>query len=310
MTKKEFSISSSDKVHKINCIEWIPKSDPVAVLQITHGMAEHMERYNDFANAALEKGFLVIGHDHLGHGKSAEREEELGFFHEKDGSKILVADLHRVTAYIKNRYPGLPVFLLGHSMGSFITRKYLTVYGGELSGTVLVGTGYQPLFKVTSAWLLAAAQERTMGGFYRSPALHKLVLEGNNKAFEPAKTEQDWLCRDEEVVDGYRKDPLCGFQFTVSAYRDFFSILTDLAMQKGFAHIPKELPVLLVSGAEDPVGGFSKGVYKVYRELRKIGLKDVQVRLYEKGRHEILNELNKEEVYLDIFEWIHSVIKN
>lgn len=308
MSRKEFYICSSDKVHKINCIEWIPESKPIAILQLTHGMAEYIERYDDFAKAALEQGFLVVGHDHLGHGKSAESKEELGFFNEKDGSKILVVDLHRVTSYIKNRYPEIPVFLVGHSMGSFITRKYITVYGNDISGAVLSGTGYRSLFEVTSAKLLASAIEKAKGGFYRSPMLHQLVLGNNNKAFEPGRTNQDWLCRDEKVVDQYINDSLCGFCFTVSAYHDFFRILVDLAMQKGFAHIPKELPVLLVSGSQDPVGGFSKGVYKVYHELKAIGIKEVQVRIYEEARHEILNEINKEEVFLDIFEWINSEI--
>lgn len=308
MKKEEFYLKSADKHTKIHGFWWRPEGEVLAVLQITHGMMEHIDRYDQFAAWMAELGIAVVGHDHRGHGKTGAV-TDLSFFGESKGNVYLVQDLLRVTKMMKREYPDVPHILMGHSMGSFITRRYLTIHGKQLDGAILMGTGGQPLALAVLGKMAAGLIGLVKGKRYQSPLLRQMVLGSYNKAFKPNRTVCDWLSRDEDMVDAYLQDPYCGVSFTCQAYVDFFHILIDLGMKRQFHNIPKELPLLVISGADDPVGDFGKGVEKVYDQLVDLGMEAVAIRLYPGARHEILNEINREEVFEDIFYWIKDVCR-
>lgn len=303
--REEFYIPSSDGISKIPCVWWRQEKEPVAVLQISHGMMEHILRYDEFATFLVEQRIAVIGHDHLGHGIS-RKEEELGFFADKDGAAFLIRDIHRVTKAVNKRYPGLPHFIMGHSMGSFILRRYLTIYGNEVDGAIIMGTGNQPLPLVIAGKLLTSIIGGVMGPRYRSHLMQEVVLGRYSRPFRPNRTSNDWLSEVDEKVDEFLHDPFCGFYFTCSAYKDFFDILLDLKLKKQFRRIPKQLPILLISGAKDPVGDFGRGVTEVYFQLRKLGIEDVCLQLYPNARHEIINGANRQEAFYDMVNWLIS----
>lgn len=303
MRKEEFYLKSTDGHSDVHGYWWRPEGEVCATLQITHGMMEHIDRYDRFASWLAERGIAVVGHDHLGHGKTGAV-TELSFFGEKKGNVYLVQDLFRVTKVMKLEYPDVPHFLLGHSMGSFIARRYLTVHGAQLDGVILMGTGSQPFMLVALGKAVAMAVGLVKGKRYRSRFLKMMVLGSYNRAFRPNRTSCDWLSRDEAEVDAFLKDPYCDVSFTCQAYVDFFNILIDLGLKRQFAGIPKDVPLLLISGAQDPVGDFGKGVEKVYRQFIKLGVEEVALKLYPDARHEILNEWNWEEVFRDIFDWM------
>ncbi len=284
-----------------------PVDAPKAVVQLVHGMAEHMGRYDRLAQALNQAGYAVVGHDHLGHGPIAKK-EELGYFGPKDGWDSLIRDMHGVTEYAKGRFPGLPFALLGHSMGSFAAREYLLRYGGELSACVLSGTGWHPAALAVSARCMAAL----CGAFsWTKPAhfVNKMGFGSYNKAFQPARTPFDWLSRDEKEVDKYVADPLCGFVFTARGFYDMFGGLKALSNLSRLQSMPKALPVYFLSGAMDPVGTQGKGVETVARQFRDAGMQDVTVRLYEGGRHEMFNEINRDEVTADLIGWLNEKVK-
>ena len=272
-------------------------------------MVEYVERYEEFACYLVSKGYAVLGHDHLGHGKTAENEEELGYFAEKDGDRHVIGDMYRITCKGRELWPGVPLFIMGHSMGSYFTRRYLTKYSRKVDGAVIMGTGFMPLVTVAAAKRIADVICKTKGSRYRSPLLYKLTLGGNNKRIKELRTENDWLSNNTESVDAYNKDPFCSFIFTAGAYRDFFCILVDLAKKKDFDAMNKELPVFFVAGAEDPVGNYGKGVETCYKQFKNMGFSDVTMKLYPGDRHEILNELDRELVYEDIYAWLSERVK-
>ena len=286
-----------------------PVGQPKAVVQLVHGMAEHMGRYDRLARALNAAGYAVIGHDHLGHGPAAKK-EELGYFGPKDGWNCLIEDMKRVTDYAKGRFPGLPYALLGHSMGSFAAREYLIRYGGELDAAVLSGTGWHPAALAVSARCMAALCG-AFGG-WQKPAnfVNNMGFGSYNKAFMPARTPFDWLSRDEKEVDKYIADPLCGFVFTARGFYDMFGGLKALSDLSRLQSMPKTLPVYFVSGAMDPVGSAGKGVETVADQFRAAGLSDVTVRLYDGGRHEMFNEINRDEVTGELIEWLNAKTVN
>lgn len=278
---------------------WEPEGQPRAVVQLIHGMAEHIDRYDPAARFLAAQGYVVAGRNHRGHGPNAEI---LGYFAPKDGWNALVEDAHDVSLALKKQYPGLPFILLGHSMGSFVAREYTLRYGKELSALVLSGTGYYPAALCRAAGALAAISPR------KKPAklVDHLAFAGNNKAFAPARTPFDWLSRDEKAVDAYIADPLCGFVFTGAAFRDFFGGLKALSDESRLAALPQTLPVYFFSGDQDPVGQAGSGVKKVAEQFRNAGVQDVTVRLYPGGRHEMLNEINRDEVERDLAAWLNA----
>lgn len=305
MIKKEFDFLSADGETRIHAISWMPDDEVRAVLQLCHGMTEYIGRYEPFAEYMTTKGFYVVGHDHLGHGGSVRSEEKLGFFHEKDGNRCLIEDIHQVRKAVQETNPDFPYFILGHSMGSFLVRQYLTEYGEGLDGAILVGTGHTPLPLLLFGQAVCAVMAKFKGWDHRSEFVTNLVLGSYNKNFGQ-KSGHEWLSRDESVVEAYDKDPLCGFTFTLNAYYFMFQGMKKLMRPGSLKKIPVNLPILFVSGREDPVGNMGKGVIKVYDAYQKNQIQDVRIKLYKDDRHEILNELDKEVVYDDIYRWMEK----
>lgn len=304
--EEHFTFASGHGAIQSHGMRWIPDQEVRAVLQISHGMCEYIGRYRGFAEYFAERGILVVGHDHLGHGGSAPTQKDYGYFAPENGNKILVEDIHRVLRLTKRNYKKVPYILLGHSMGSFLARQYLCVYGKELDGAVICGTGYQSGPVVRLGMTLARSEARMRGWEYRSRLLLQMTFGNYNMKFRPNRTEYDWLCRDEAVVDAYIADPQCGIPFTLNGYYNLFEGLSKIVRSDYLQRMPKKLPVLFVSGAEDPVGGYGKGVRKVEQLFRKYGMEDVECRLYPQDRHELLNELDKEQVYADILGWMQE----
>lgn len=307
--KSDLYFTSSNNKNKIHLSIWRPDGNPKAILQIAHGMAEYIDRYNDFAEFLNAHGILVAGNDHLGHGGSVSSKEEYGYFSEKDGNNCLIEDLHYVTQTVKKDYPEVPYFLLGHSMGSFYCRQYICKYGNELDGAIVMGTAFQPKAAAEAGKAMCRLIALFRGWHYRSSFINNMAFGSYNKAFQPARTPTDWLSRNEESVDKYNADEKCGFMFTLNGYYNMFHGLTCLCDDDLLKKIPETLPVLITSGGNDPVGNFGKGVTAVYEQYKKLGLKDVTLKLYPDARHEILNEINKDEVYKDLLHWLEEHIK-
>ncbi len=283
-----------------------PVDNPVGVVQIAHGMAEYVDRYDHFARALNEEGYAVYGNDHRGHGRTAGNEDNTGYFADEDGWHRVVQDMYEVSTMIRNDHPGLPLFLFGHSMGSFLSRNYIALHGQDLQGVVLSGTGGDPgLVGKIGAWI-AKREKRKKGARARSPRLDKLSFGAFNKAFEPTRTDFDWLSRDPEQVDRYVQDPYCGFVCTAGFFVDLMEGLTLIHRKDTIQAIPQELPILFASGSMDPVGQQTKKVRQVAQSYRDAGVRDVQEKYYEGGRHEILNEINRDQVAADIIQWMKN----
>ena len=303
MKKTEFYIPSNDGITKLHGYAWAPDEQPRFILQLVHGMVEYIDRYDAFASFLAANDIAVIGHDHLGHGKSITDESKLGFFAEKEGYRIVIDDMHAVTEEGKKRFPGVKNYILGHSMGSFMVRRFLAVYPKDVDGAIIMGTGYIPAGLAGVGKTMSKVVKGTRGGFHQSKLLTNLALGSNNKPFEPARTPCDWLSRNKQNVDKYMADPLCGFMFTASAYADFFTVIQKIAKLEDYDKIPRDLPLLLTSGELDPVGG-KDAVEKLAADYEKLGFTDVTVQLYPEDRHEILNEVDRDKVYADILAWL------
>lgn len=310
MKTREFYVPSSDGKHRLHGIEWVPDAEIRAVLQISHGMVEHIKRYEEFAVFLTAHGIAVFGHDHLGHGKTAKGDADFGFFAEKAGHVIPIRDLRRMTAYGKKRFPGVPFFLLGHSMGSFFVRRYLTVYRDGLDGAILMGTGGQRGPSVGLGYVLSLAVSAIRGSRYRSRLIYELSLGNYSRHFPEEETNHAWLSRDPQKVREYEEDAFCQFIFTAGAYRDFFRLILEVSRAEKAGKLPKTLPILFLSGSEDPVGGWEKGVRRVFRRYAKAGNENLTLGFYREARHELLNEINRDEVYGDILEWLEKQLSD
>ena len=308
MRKEEFYFDSRDNVSKIHAVKWIPDQDPICIFQIIHGMAEHVERYEDFATFLVNQGILVVGENHLGHGKTAADGGTKGFICKNDPATVLVRDVHRLKKIVQNEYPGIPYVMLGHSMGSFIFRNYLFRYGTGIDGAIVMGTGTQPgaLVKISKGLtsLLAAFQ----GWKHPSNFINIMAFGSYNKKVANPETPFDWLSADKGNVARYIEDPECGFTFTLNGFHTIFELVDRLNQATNYNKMPKNLPLLLVSGAEDPVGNYGLGVEKAYELYKEAGMKQVTKKLYEGNRHEILNEANKQTIYEDILNWLKGVL--
>lgn len=297
----------------VHVYKWEPDLDESiqqiqGVLQIVHGSCEHADRYDRFARDLAGHGWIVYASDLRGHGHSVSHKDDLGFFGEQDGWSGLVEELHEVTELIRGAHPGLPILMFGHSMGSFLARHFAIRYGSELSGLILSGTAHHTRSSLRAGKLLANQVIRTKGIRYRSKILYNLTYNSFNKRFEPSRTNQDWLTRDRAIVDSFIQDELCGFVFTAGGFRDMFEGLLYITDRENIGKTPRDLPIFLLSGTDDPVGGFGKMVEKAYNFYRKAGIHDVRMKLYEGMRHEILNELGKEEVCDDILTWASDIV--
>lgn len=299
----ELSIPSTDQKNKLHVEVWEPEGEIRAILQISHGMVEYVERFQNVALWLNQYGILVIGNDHLGHGKTAAGDADLGYIG-AGKSKTLVDDQYEVTKYAKKTYGDVPLFLFGHSMGSFLARRYLMEYGGELDGAILSGTGYTPGPVLGAAGLIAGWLRLTHGERYRSAFLKQLSFKGYLDRIQNPRTANDWLTCDPAIVDRYNADRFCTYTFTVNGYQTLFDVIRYIQDPRHVGRIPKDIPILFISGEEDPVGSYGQGVKKVFESYRAAGIKDVDIHLYPGKRHELTNEIGKEEVYEDIRNWI------
>lgn len=285
---------------------WEPAGDPKAIVQIAHGMAEHAQRYDRFAAALTGAGYVVIANDHRGHGHTNPVGADHGYFADHDGFALVTEDLHAVTEAARAAYPGLPVFLFGHSMGSFLSRSYAAAHGAELAGLILSGTAGDSgaLGKVGVG--VAQAQARLRGRKHASGLLTTMSFGQFNKDFKPARTEFDWLSRDPDEVDKYVADPLCGNVFTTGFWIDLLGGLNYIHATDTTAKVPTDLPIHLIAGSMDPVGAKTKGVEQVAGQYRKAGVKSVTTHYYIGARHELLNETNRDEVTADVIAWLDA----
>lgn len=301
---KEVYIPSTNNRNQLHVAIWEPERETKAILQISHGMVEYIVRYDDFAKHLNQQGILVIGNDHLGHGQSVLDESEFGYFGKEKGSAV-VDDLYEVTKYAKKQYgENIPYFLMGHSMGSFMARRYLMSYGEKITGAIISGTGYKTVPVLDAASFFTAVTKLFHGERYRSPFLKWLAFHTYNRKIADVKTENDWLTRDEAVVAAYNENPYCKFSFTVNGYETLFGVIKYIQKQNNWEKTPKQLPILMIAGEEDPVGSYGKDVKKVYKKYQQMGCSHIELRLYKDDRHELVNELDREGVYEDISQWI------
>ncbi len=305
MIKETFTFKGSDGA-AIFCRKWTPakRKKIRAIVQIAHGMAEHSARYERFAEALVNAGFAVYANDHRGHGMTAGSVDNLGYFADSGGWDKVVADMKMLTDIIKNNHPGISVFLFGHSMGSFLSRDYIFTYPSGINGVILSGTAGDPGLLGYLGIIISKIEGRIKGREALSPLMDKLSFGSFNNAFKPNRTGFDWLSRDESEVDKYINDPYCGTIFSAGFYHDLVKGIKKINRASNIAKIPKMLPVYIFSGGDDPVGNFSKGVQKVCDAYKKAGIREVGIRIYKGGRHEMLNEINRDEVYKDIIEWL------
>ena len=301
--RDEFYFPSKDGNTEIHTMEWKPEGEVKAVVQLCHGMVEYIKRYDEFAEFLCSHGYYVVGNDHLGHGKSVQSKSEYGFFNEKYANACLIGDMHTLRQRTAKKYPDVPYFLLGHSMGSFLSRRYITEYGYELNGVLLLGTGNQPDIVVKSGILLAKLVRLIKGERYRSPFLNHLMFGSYNARVVNPVTDKDWVCGNAEVIKEYVADEKCSYLFTVNGYLGLLDTIAYVKKVSNIRKVPRDLPVILAAGTKDPVGGYGRDVKKLFVTYSR-HFYDVELRLYEDCRHELHNELIQEDVFEDLYQWI------
>ncbi len=301
--KKDAYFLSSTTENKIHCLIWMKENTEYkGVFQISHGVSEHIERYDDFARFIAENGYIVCGNDHIGHGKSVDSMDDLGYTTAVDGDKRMIDDMHILYSIMNKRYPGLPYYLFGHSMGSFLSRVYATAFGAELSGLILCATGELPSAAVALEEPINLLCNK-LGPRAKVPAV--FMNKFANIFIRNARTPFDWISASESNIDKYIDDPLSGADMSLGLVRDLFSIANTACTSEWASLVPAELPILLVSGAKDPIGLNGKGVINVCDNLEDSG-NHPEVILYPGLRHEILNEDEHETVYNDILNWLNK----
>ena len=293
---------------KIHGCRWSPEGQPKAVLQIVHGIAEFIERYDGFADFLTRRGFLVVAEDHMGHGQSIGSDGIQGYFN--GGWFSAVADSFHLLEMTKAEFPDLPYVLFGHSMGSFMARTILCKYPDSgIDAAIICGTGWQPAFALPAVIKIVEGECKKVGEVNPSERLQNLVFGGYNKKVEHPRTEFDWLTRDAKIVDSYIAHPLCGFTASAGLLRDMLTGIRYIEQAENLAAMDKALPVFFIAGGDDPVGSYGKGVRKAADAFRKAGMRDISVHIYPLCRHELLNEINKEEIYADILQWMTAHVK-
>ena len=307
-TFKDFYFNSSTGKNKIHARMCVPDAEPRAIVQIIHGIAEYIDRYDEFMSFLADNGIIAVGTDHLGHGKSIESEEQTGFFAYDNGWDYVVRDEEVLRLAMHENYPELPIIVFGHSMGSFMARTLLIRYPDAFNAAIISGTGNQGAALVNGGLFMGNLVTGLKGAHHYSKFLNNLAFGSYNKIYDNPKTEYAWLSRDEANVQKYIDDPLCGFIPSCSLFRDMMTGVKFITNKKNLTAMNKDMPVYFMSGDMDPVGECGKGVQKAYNNFLEAGMKDVSIKLYPGGRHEMLNEINKDEVYTDILAWLDSKI--
>ena len=303
--KTTFAVTSTDNTTTLRGICWEnpATATPRGIVQLLHGMAEHIERYDEFARFLVSQGFIVVGHDHLGHGHSVHQTEPRhGFFTQEKSPDVVVADAYQVTALMQARYPELPYYVLGHSMGSFVLRNYLTLHSQQINGAIIMGTGGpQPALKL--ALPLVTALNRWAPA-QTNHVLDQLAFASFSKHFPEKRSAFDWLSKNQANVDHYLADPLAGFVFTNNGFYTLFHLMARATAKNWFTHVEKTLPLLIMSGEQDPVGDFGRAPRQLAQTLSGAGFSAVTLHLYPQLRHEILQETEKALVMSDIAHWL------
>lgn len=320
---REFEFLSSNMYTPIHGKLWIPKGDIKAIVQISHGMQEHIDRYDEFARYLAKKGILVAGNSHMGHGDSVNSKEDYGYFSipikgmskkqkiNHDSSANVVKDLYHITKVVKKHYSGVPYILLGHSMGSFMIRRYLMQYGNVVDGAIIIGTGNQPEKLLKAGRMIVNGITAIKGERFRSNLTNDILFGAYNREIEHPLSKEDWICSDRETIEKYRKDEKCGFLFTMNGIEALLSTMEYIIKDENIARLPRDVKMFLASGKEDPVGNYGEDVEEIYEAYKRLGVKDISMKLYDGCRHEILNETIKETVYEDIYNWIvNHILRN
>lgn len=309
-TLKRGCFDSSDGINKVAYYIFEPKEKPSAIIQISHGMCEYIERYEEFADFICDEGIVVCGNDHLGHGNTAKCDEDLGFIAERGGYRFVLDDLQKMTELAKGEYPDIPLILLGHSMGSFFARLYMSELPDSADAVIISGTA-GPESPTGAGKLLARINTFFFGGRNRSKFIYKIAFGNYSKKYPKDSPEHLWISRDGEILQKYANDKFCTFRFTASAYHDLFTVLGKVSKKRWAKTLRHDMPILMISGDMDPVGNWGRGVVKVYERIKGAGVQDITLKLYRDGHHEMLNETNRYDVFYDILAWLkyHGFVK-
>lgn len=305
----EGDLASTDGYSILRTLIWFPPEeagDIRGIVQIVHGMCEHIERYEEFACSLARQGYVVGGADHIGHGKSVSDVSQLGHLPIKGGEDIMVTDARNFGYVLRGAFPGVPFFLFGHSMGSFVVRRMAEEYSSGVSGVIVCGTANKPVGLSLAGNVLSRIEAGRKNPMHRSKLIDDMVMGSLSKAIKGARTEFDWLSCDPEVVDSYIADPLCGQPFSVGGYASLTNLMAEVSTKLHARHVPVDLPMLFISGDQDPVGDNGKGVIDAVKMYRKAGVREVGMILYPGMRHEILNEPGRAKVYVEVLNWIED----
>jgi len=302
----DFTFMSSTGENSIHARMCSPDCEPRAVIQIAHGIADYIARYDEMAEFFARNGFLVVGNDHLGHGENIHDEHDIGFFAAENGWNHVVTDMDILRDMLREKYPSIPYIFLGHSMGSFLVRTYIIMNPDKYDAVIISGTGHMPSALVLGGYALAAAAVIKNGPRADGQFLNEIAFGAYNKRIDNPKTPFDWVCSDPEVVAKYASDPWCGFAAKVSLYKDMMGGIKFITDKKNISKMSKVQPVYFFSGKEDPVGEYGKGVEKAYKAFCNAGCMDVTMKLYPGGRHEMHNEPNRQQVFNDILCWLNE----
>jgi alpha-beta hydrolase superfamily lysophospholipase len=309
--QEEYNFNSSDGHSVIHCRKWIPECEPIAVLQLVHGMVDYIERYDELATFLAERGYVVVGHDHIGHGHSVANDDELGVMSGKHPSDFMVEDIYTHFSMTRKAYPPIKYFILGHSMGSYMLRKFLSVraaYLEKLSGAIIMGTGQESAGFCNVGLVAIAVLSLLKGRNYRSRFIQSLTYSAPYKQFDCYGKDysKSWLSKDVKSVEKYYHDKYCTFLFTLNAYKALGEATKYACSEECVSKIRKNLPILVISGDSDPVGNLGKGTTAAANALKKAGIEDVILKLYKDDRHELLHELDRQQVCEDIYQWLEA----
>lgn len=306
MTKKEFYFLSADKKTTIHAVRWEPEGEPKAIIQISHGITEHMLKYEELAAYFTGHGFMVVGNDHIGHGLSIAEGAKPLYFGPEHSWNWAVEDMHTCQKMIKEQHPDVPYMMLGLSLGAFLIRTFLIDKPGEADGAILVGTGQTSAIPLSLVKWIVKNEAEKVGEENSSPLIRQVSFGTYNKRFAPNKTSFDWLCASEEGLKEYMDDPLISEDITAGLFREMLDGMIYSGNLKNQKKMDKNKPILLVSGEEDPVGDNGKGIRRAFFRFRKAGVKDVNVRMYPGLRHDVFLEKEKQDVFDEIYSWIES----